>query len=919
MSLIKYCCGFFSLVLGHRKEMIIISLLLLHITLKGQHEENTVTYQVVSTSDLTVGMKVIRRLKEGKVIVARPSLIDHGLAQPDENWKWISDQQPDDNRTLYLASLLPEVTQEKLKELGYSYSRYGASLLSVNVGPNVDIASWEEVYYIGYEDPTAKTEAVVLDLNLNPNGFNLMKQEFPDISGADQAVSLQELRFRSDDIDLLGRTVYPDFADSRESEHATQMATIIGGAGNSLITGLGILPEVILISSGFDQPIPDLSENYENFDIRVQNHSYGTTIESFYGAYAHLFDQSANENPSLLHVFSSGNEGNEVASDGTYANIPGYGNLTGNYKMAKNAIVVGAVDTIGRVETFVSNGPAYDGRVKPEIVAYSTSGSSNSAAMVSGLTAAIQQLYERLNLESPSSALVKSVLINGAQDVGRQGVDFRTGYGNVDAAESMRTIRDSRFILGNLTMDRTDEYDLEIPANARAFKATIVWNDPAANPGDEVALVNDLDLKMISNEGEEFLPWVLDANPSLQNLESLAARGEDHLNNVEQISVTDLRGAIKLQVASTSQVSDQAYAIAYTWELEDQFEWRFPLASNNMPYNGETDGYFRWKSTFEADEAQLEITYDQGLTWEVIDSGVDLNRGYYRWKAPDTVTTAIARMRFDQEQFETDLFTVANITRPSVGFDCGDSLLLQWPQAEAAEFYRLFQLGSTAMEPIADLRDTLALIRDEDVNTGIYAVQPVLASDIPLIRSEAFDVRLLSGGCYFSSFFAETLPDEGILLNVQLGALYHVDQLVFQRFVEDDFTTIGTMEPDREITGFIDDSPNQGYNLHRIGVTFNDGRTLFSDSITTYFLTSRKLLVFPNPVQEGNALNVFTRILEDEDAPVFELMNAQGKVFVRQAIRLENESIDLSDLQSGLYFYRVTGLGGDVSGRVVIR
>ena len=891
-------------------------------SLKAQTVNNAFVLARLSRSEVGPSMKIVRRLQGGQVIVAMPdSSASH---EPDSflNWRFKNlAASAKEDRVLFVSSLAPERTMQRLHELNYSYQKYSNTLWAVELDAAAipGLLEWEELSYIGYEAYRNSTEAVVLDLNLNPNGFNLMKQEFPAIRGAGLHLSIQELRFREDDIDLLGRTVYPDLADTRSSTHATQMATIIGGAGNSLITGLGVLPEVTLVSSGFDEPLPDPTPHYQDLNIHVQNHSYGTAIESFYGAYAQLFDQSAQENPALLHVFSSGNSGREVAEEGTYAGLTGYGNLTGNYKMAKNAIVVGAVDTVGRINTQVSNGPAYDGRVKPEVVAYSTSGSSNAAAMVSGLTGAMQALYEALYGEVPSAALVKSVLINAADDVGRRQVDFRTGFGNVDTAGSMRTIRDDRMIRDTLSGGETREHLLTIPANARDLKVTMVWNDPAANPGDEVALVNDLDLKLIDGAGQVFLPWVLHTSPSLPDLERLATRGEDHLNNVEQVTIADVQGPVTLQVSSTFQLTDQSYAIAYEWQLKDQFEWRYPLSSDNMPYNGETDGYFRWHSTFDAGDAELEISYDGGANWELIDQEVDLSRGYYRWSAPDTLSKAKARMRFRDQLFETATFTIGQILRPSVGFDCGDSLLLQWPGAAAAPAYRLYELGETSFDQVGEQEDTLVVINKADINSGIYAVQPILADDRPVLRSEAFDINQLAGGCYFSSFFSEVIPEEGIGLNVQLGSGYQVEEVLFQRSIDGAFATLGAAMPSPEFTMFLDETPHQGYNLHRIGITFEDGRMIFSDSITTYFLTDKKLLVFPNPISAGSTLNVFTRLFEAADAPVFELVDAKGKVYVRQAIIQENERIDLDSLQPGLYFYRVSGLGRDVGGRVVIR
>lgn len=893
---IKYGCKFFSVSLNKKVLFIVTCFFLLLITVKAQRVNN----------GTGTALKRLMVTQDGNTLDFVWELKIHGAKHTDSN--------------LFIRSSDLEKTRQRLKSTGEEVVQVLPGLFKSSgstIKPSV-LQTWAELTYIGYESATPVTEATVLDLNLNPNGFNLLKQEYPEITGAGYSLSIQELRFSEEDIDLLGRTRYPDLADPRENDHATQMATIIGGAGNSFVTGLGVLPEVTLISSGFDDPIPDPTSHYQEFNIQVQNHSYGTSIESFYGAFAQLFDVSANDNPDLLHVFSSGNSGLEVAESGTYEGLSGYANLTGNFKMAKNNLVVGAVDTVGRINTFVSNGPAYDGRIKPEVVAYSVSGSSNSAAMVSGLAGALQLEHQRMFTSTASSALVKSLIINAADDAGPMGLDHQTGFGNADAIGSMRTLTRQQFTEGVLQTGQINEHEIVIPENATHFKITLVWNDPAANAGDERALVNDLDLTVKSND-QEFLPWVLNTEPDLHSLESPATRGEDHLNNVEQITVSNPSPMVLVSVSASLQTQGQAYALAYEWEQPNQFEWRYPLVNDHMPYNGETDGYFRWSTTYEAASGELSISYDKGLNWQVLEAGVELDRGLWRWNAPDTTTIAVARMRFSGEEYRTDSFVVGPTTRPSIGFDCGDSSLLQWTKADAAERYQLFELIDDRMQPIAELNDTLFLLNDEEVNSGIYAITPLLDEEKPALRSAAFEVSRLSAGCYFSSFFSEILPEEGIGLNLQLGSTYQVEELVFERFDQGEFQLVDRLRPTATFSNVLDQNPNQGFNLHRAGLMFQDGRTLYTDTITTYFLTQKAVLTFPNPIRQGENLNVFTRAFQDGETPLFELVDGKGKLYIRQPIVLESESIPLGDLSPGLYFYRVSGLGRDIGGRIVVR
>ena len=74
--------------------------------------------------------------------------------------------------------------------------------------------------------------------------------------------------------------------------HASQMATMIGGGGNSSDFSLGPAWGASLSSSSFETLLPDPIESYVQLNVSVQNHSYGTAIENYYGADAASYDAS---------------------------------------------------------------------------------------------------------------------------------------------------------------------------------------------------------------------------------------------------------------------------------------------------------------------------------------------------------------------------------------------------------------------------------------------------------------------------------------------------------------------------------------------------------------------------------------------------------------------------------------------------
>jgi hypothetical protein len=403
-----------------------------------------------------------------------------------------------------------------------------------------DVVILDEVLYVGVESAKPHTESPVLDMNLHANGVNRIHHLFPHLNGEGITISIQEQQYNTEDIDLKERHISSSLCAKQTSNHATEMATIAAGAGNSFITGKGVAWGANITSSDFEDLLPDNDEDYTLLNAWVQNHSYGTVIENFYGTRAESFDQSANRNQTLLHVFSSGNEGNAASASGPYQGIQGFANLTGNFKMAKNTLTVGSVDTVGRPIPFSSRGPAYDGRIKPEVVAYSMSGSSNSTALVSGIAALLQQAYQQSEGTLPASALLKSLLINSAHDAGPVGIDHTTGFGNVDGYRALLNLTKKHYFSASISQGQRKDFMLQIPANACNLKITLVWNDPAALPNANLALVNDLDLKLKNTTGSTWLPWVLDASADNTKLVKPAIRSEDHLNNVEQITIDSL-------------------------------------------------------------------------------------------------------------------------------------------------------------------------------------------------------------------------------------------------------------------------------------------------------------------------------------------------------------------------------------------
>lgn len=284
------------------------------------------------------------------------------------------------------------------------------------------------------------------------------------------------------------------------------------------------------------------------------------------------------ENPDFLPVFSAGNEYGEMTI------CPEAG--------AKNALAVGASETTrsGRnpnlVCDFSSKGPMSDGRLKPDVVSpgdyiYSTrsslcgastsgdyrfmSGTSMACPLTAGAAALVREwLVDHRGFAAPSAALLKAVLMGGADDLfGKSGTNVKSaapnameGWGRVNVGASVapdggRAVYLADYIPfhagSNVTFTVTT-------TNAAPLDVQLVWIDyPGTLVADTAApmLVNDLNLSVKDATGT--VRW---GNGGAE---------PDHRNNAESVRIASAAaGTYEVSVASVaiSHSSDEGGAAA---------------------------------------------------------------------------------------------------------------------------------------------------------------------------------------------------------------------------------------------------------------------------------------------------------------------------------------------------------------------
>lgn len=396
-------------------------------------------------------------------------------------------------------------------------------------------------------------------------------------------------RVKADHVELIGRVTGNDGA-STISNHATHVTGTIMATGiNTLARGMA--SDARALSYDFDNDVSEMISvsKADQTTLLISNHSYGTVSGwewngsswdwngdpsisatedykfGFYDSRARSWDNLCFSSPYYTIVKSAGNDRTDVGdgskpADNDFNSISTYGN-------AKNIITVGAVNKIATaysgpasvvMSSFSSWGPTDDGRIKPDISApgvniFSTtsttttsygnlSGTSMATPVVSGTLTLLQQLHFQLNQSYMRAATLKALIIHTAKEAGAQpGPDYRFGWGLLDAEAAAKVIltRDdvnTRIIESTLSNNQTFQVEL-MPAENQKITATLVWTDPAGtptapslNPSTRM-LVNDLDMKIVDDNGNQQLPWVL--NPGSPN--AAATRGDNVRDNVEKI------------------------------------------------------------------------------------------------------------------------------------------------------------------------------------------------------------------------------------------------------------------------------------------------------------------------------------------------------------------------------------------------
>lgn len=775
----------------------------------------------------------------------------------------------------------------------------------------------------------AQTEIGIIGYDRSYHGINAVDYLIPGANGKNRTVGVKEQQMQAADLDIYKRVLPSSLAASTTDNHATVIASIIGGAGNSFYDGRGIANACTFFPSAFSNLFADDISVLNSNNVTVQNHSYGTVIQQFYGAEAVSYDVQTWLQKNILHVFSAGNRGSQFATDGKYANIAGFANLTGNFKMAKNIITVGAIDNKGIVGAESSAGPLYDGRIAPQLTALGPNGTSDAAAAVSGSIAVLQQVYADSNGQAlPPAALIKAILYNTADDIYTKGIDYKTGYGLLNSFAAVRSLQQKKYDGGTVAASQSWIKNISVPASTAQLKITLAWTDSSAAANNNKALLNDLDLEVTETAtGTVYKPWVLSAAAHADSLAKPAIRKRDSLNTAEQVSIAlPAPGNYQVKVTGTTlQAANVPFSIAINTDTLNTFSFTNPQHASDANREEQPELVIKWK-TFVADTnttGNLSISYNNGASWQLIKAAHKIYGGQYTWPIKDTASTAVFKMETPFGSFISASIILSRVTRPVVDYVCADSFRLSWKKHVYAGAYKIFTLADSAyLKPLLTVTDTFAVFKRSNYPGLVYAVEPILTNNLPAIRSLAFDITLQGVQCFYKTLYYNLLDQNKLELVLELSNAALTDSVSFEQVTAGGqlIKIYGTQKtfPGTNLYRQLTEMLDAGITYIRARIKLGNGLSVYTGIIQVLTSGAKKIRFYPNPAGRDEQLHYMLQQGVPADSRL-QLFDVSGRM-VRNMASLPN-SISINTLSPGLYIYKLLLQDNTVieTGKLIIR
>ncbi len=552
-----------------------------------------------------------------------------------------------------------DATLEKFNALRFQADRQSGRLVYADVKINdvkrmakSPIISYISIYNESFEPLNSKTTQTqkvnIMNAPTSLGGYNLQ--------GEGVVVGIGDGGEVGDHLDFEDRVIDEASYSSQYQLHATHVHGTIGGAGIINENFKGLASECTMISENFSNLILELGNHANNYDMVLTTHAYGGMKNgcgpSYFGDYtssSRTLDILSNDYPEVLNLYAAGNSGYGWCRNSNGNPILGakfYGTVVLGPASSKNTLTVTGSSISRIVSKGQSHGPTRDGRIKPEITAvgvdvtscgnaqdyYNNEGSSMAVTSATGTMALLVEQYRKTQGGSnPKAALMKAIACNTADDVDNYGPDYFSGFGIINGAKAAEVIANGQFLSDNISEgDSPNTHTISVASGISEVKVLLYWHDIEGTVGTAQALINDLNLTVTDPNGNVVQPWILDPAIPAKN----AVRGEDNLNNIEQVTIlTPTPGNYTITVEGKTfptAVKTQDYVITYDF-ISPDIEITFPLGGESMVVDSVAMCY--WDAPYDPNHTfTFEYSLDGGSTWIVGDNAIAANKRNYRFR-----------------------------------------------------------------------------------------------------------------------------------------------------------------------------------------------------------------------------------------------------------------------------------------------
>ncbi|RYD56093.1 MAG: T9SS type A sorting domain-containing protein [Sphingobacteriales bacterium] len=516
-------------------------------------------------------------------------------------------------------------------------------------------------------------------------------------------------------VDLKDRII--NYNPASYTNHGVHINGIVGAAGIIDPRGEGQAPKATLVDHFYSQVWEQTPAMFEAHNMTITNNSYAAAIgdcrySGTYDIISQELDKMTLQYNQVLHVFAAGNDGKLNCSP-----YPaGFATVTGGYQPAKNNIVVTSTDKQFVNAIDGSRGPVKDGRLKPEITAvgvdvmsttrtdaYLVSGGTSMACPgVAGGLALLTERYRQINgAVNPRADVLKTVLLNGAIDIGNPGPDYRFGFGFMNIQRSLRMLDGNTYTTKTINNSEEQTLTINVPAGTAQLKVMLCWHDQPASPTAAKQLVNDLDLEVMEPNSTLHRPLVLDATPA--NILKNATEQADRLNNTEQIVVDAPQpGSYTIAVKGFNiPTGAQDYVVAYDF-VPAGIKITYPDSNAQVKSGDRLMVYWDAKDTMAT--FSLEYSTDNGDSWTMIDDNIPGNRRYHKWEVPASINSAACRLRLIQKNTASNTSPMFIATKqPALKLStdqCPGYMNFEWEAVPNANAYEILRKVGANMEPV---------------------------------------------------------------------------------------------------------------------------------------------------------------------------------------------------------------------------